>query len=136
MSCVVSAWDMSDLKPTVSMSRLDARSTAQDTTVENILSQSLSTPLTPVELRLQSKLAKRSLATSPDDHILKIKTGGQVCQYPNMNTQLITVHVHHNVAPHIHPSATAKSVISKGSEENSAAKVTDFETGSREDQCR
>ena len=49
-----------------------------DTSVDNILSHSLSTPLTPVEVRLQTRLAKRSLAASPEDNILKIKTSGQV----------------------------------------------------------
>ena len=64
---------------------VNSNTPSQDTTVEDILSQSLTTPLTPVELRLQSKLAKRSLATSPDDNILRIKTGGQVCHYPNVH---------------------------------------------------
>ena len=49
-----------------------------DTSVENMLNRDITTPLTPIELKLQSRLAKRSLATSPDDNILKIKTGGQV----------------------------------------------------------
>ena len=49
-----------------------------DMSVDNILSRSLSTPLTPVEVRLQTRLAKQSLAASPEDNILKIKTGGQV----------------------------------------------------------
>ena len=56
-------------------------STSQDspnTSVDEILSRSLSTPLTPVEVRLQSRLAKRSLAASPEDNLLRIKTGGQV----------------------------------------------------------
>ena len=49
-----------------------------DTSVDEILSRPLSTPLTPVEVRLQTRLAKRSLAASPEDNVLKIKTGGQV----------------------------------------------------------
>ena len=53
---------------------INSNPSSQNTTVEDLSNQSLTTPLTPVELKLQSKLAKRSLATSPDENI---KTGGQ-----------------------------------------------------------
>ena len=57
-----------------------------DTSIDEIMSQPLSTPLTVVEQKLQSRLAKRSLAASPEENILKIKTGGQV------NFLLPTIH--------------------------------------------
>jgi hypothetical protein len=49
-----------------------------DTSIDEIMSRPLSTPLTAVEQKLQVKLAKRSLAASPEKNILEIKTGGQV----------------------------------------------------------
>lgn len=35
-------------------------------------------PLTPVELKLQTRLAKCSLAVCPEKNVLRMKTGGQV----------------------------------------------------------
>ena len=49
-----------------------------DTSIDKIMNRPLSTPLTAVEQKLQSRLAKRSLAASPEENVLKIKTGGQV----------------------------------------------------------
>ena len=49
--------------------------------VEEILSRPVTTPLTSVELKLQTKLTRRSLAASPEENVLRIKTGGQVCNY-------------------------------------------------------
>ena len=49
-----------------------------DTSIGELLNRTTSTPLTPVEVKLQSRLIKRSLASSPEDNILHIKTGGQV----------------------------------------------------------
>ena len=46
--------------------------------VKDILVQPMNTPLTAIERELQTSLAKRSLATSPEDSLLRIKTGGQV----------------------------------------------------------
>ena len=46
--------------------------------VQDVLRRPLNAPLTPVEKKLQANLAMRSLAGSPEDKILKIKTGGQV----------------------------------------------------------
>ena len=63
--------------------RVHCNSPSQDTTIDNILRQPITTPLTSVELTLQSKLAKRSSATTPEENVLRIKTGGQVCKYPN-----------------------------------------------------
>lgn len=52
-----------------------------DTSIDEIMSRPLSTPLTAVEQKHQNRLAKRSLAASPEENILKIKTGGQVIFY-------------------------------------------------------
>ena len=46
--------------------------------VKDILVLPPNTPLTAIERELQTSLAKRSLATSPDDSLLRMKTGGQV----------------------------------------------------------
>ena len=47
--------------------------------VEDVLQRPLSAPLTPIERQLQSSLARRSMATSPEENnILRIGTGGQV----------------------------------------------------------
>ena len=48
------------------------------TTVEDILSKPLDCPLLPSEQQLQTQLTKRSLATSSEENILRVKTGGQV----------------------------------------------------------
>ena len=50
----------------------------QAVTVESILVQPACTPLSPLEMELQTSLTKRSLATSPDGNLLRVKTGGQV----------------------------------------------------------
>lgn len=55
--------------------------------IEDILSHPLSTPLSPVEHMLQSKLAKRSMAVSPEENILKIKTGGQVISHMHVHVR-------------------------------------------------
>ena len=52
---------------------------SQDTSVEAILSRPIATPLTATELKLQSRLAKCSLAVGTAENVLKIKTRGQVC---------------------------------------------------------
>ena len=49
--------------------------------VEDVLQRPLSVPLTPIERKLQSSLARRSMATSPEENILQIRTGGQVYIY-------------------------------------------------------
>ena len=49
-----------------------------DTSIDKIINRPLSTPLTAVEQKHQSRLAKRSLATSPEENVLKIKTGRRV----------------------------------------------------------
>ena len=50
----------------------------QDTTIDEILSRPITIPLTSVEQKLHIKLAKRALASSPEENVLKIKNGGQV----------------------------------------------------------
>ena len=49
-----------------------------DSSVEDVLRRPLTLPLTPVEQKLQTSLARRSMSGSPED-ILRIKTGGRVC---------------------------------------------------------
>lgn len=47
-------------------------------TVQDVMQKPLDSPLLPSEEQLQSRLTKRSLATSPEDNILRVKTRGQV----------------------------------------------------------
>ena len=86
---------------------------SHDTSVEEIVNQPITTPLTSVELKLQSKLTRRSLAASPEENVLRIKTGGQVCNYlttiENALYHIVTV------ATHICTNTTAKSGVWEGS---------------------
>ena len=50
----------------------------EELSVKDILVLPTNTPLTAIERELQTSLAKRSLATSSDDSLLRMKTGGQV----------------------------------------------------------
>ena len=59
---------------------------AKSETIKNVLSQPADAPLTSVEMQLQTTLAKRSLATSPEHNILRMKTGGQVSMLKYMYT--------------------------------------------------
>lgn len=52
--------------------------------VEHILNRPSTAPLTPVEQKLQTSLVKRSLSTSPEERILRVKTRGQVYTYMYM----------------------------------------------------
>ena len=50
-----------------------------DTSIVDILRQPMTSPLTPVEQKLQTSLARRSLSTiNTEDSILQMKTGGRV----------------------------------------------------------
>lgn len=61
-------------------------------TISDVLSQPVNSPLTPVERQLQTTLAKRSLATSPEENLLVMKTGGQVSISNNENfSQIIYI---------------------------------------------
>lgn len=58
-------------------------------TVQDVMQRPLDSPLLPSEEHLQSRLAKRSLASSPEDSVLKVITGGQVTNcalHINVNT--------------------------------------------------
>jgi hypothetical protein len=46
--------------------------------IEQILSQPISTPLTPLEHKLQTSLVKHSLSTSSAEKVLRLRTRGQV----------------------------------------------------------
>ena len=92
-------------------------SPSHDNIVGEVLNRPITIPLTSVELKLQSKLAKRSLAASPEENVLKIKTGGQVhvhcmqeciAKYTTQNIILI-------IAPYIRTSSRAKGRIWEGS---------------------
>lgn len=48
-----------------------------NTSVEDVLHQPISAPLTPIEQKLQTSLARRSMT---DEHVLQLKTGGKVIQ--------------------------------------------------------
>ena len=48
---------------------------SRDTSVGEIMSRPLSTPLTAIQQKLQSRLAKRSLAASREKNILKLRRG-------------------------------------------------------------
>lgn len=49
-----------------------------DTSIDDILRQPLISPLTSVEQKLQTSLARRSLSGSPEENVLHLKTGGKV----------------------------------------------------------
>ena len=49
-----------------------------ETIVEDVINQPLTAPLTPIEQKLQTSLARRSISGSPEESILQIKTGGRV----------------------------------------------------------
>ena len=53
------------------------RQISSATSVVDVHSQPLTSPLTPVEQKLQTSLARRSLSGSPDE-VLQLKTGGRV----------------------------------------------------------
>ena len=46
--------------------------------IHDVIAQPVYSPLTPIEKELQTTLAKRSLATSPEENVIHMKTGGQV----------------------------------------------------------
>ena len=52
--------------------------TAAVVTLEDVLSRPLDSPLLPAEQQLQARQTRRSLVASPDDNVLRVKTGGQV----------------------------------------------------------
>ena len=78
-----------------------------DTSVEGVLSQPVTTSLTTVKLKLQSKLTRHSLAASLEENVLRINAGGQVCNYLTTIEKSILLIV--NVVTHICTSTTAKS---------------------------
>ena len=47
-------------------------------TIQDVLQRPLDSPLHPSEQQLQSRLTKRCLASSPEDNVMRVKTGGQV----------------------------------------------------------
>ena len=60
-----------------------ARQVSSDTSVDDVLRKPLTSPLTPVEQKLQTSLARRSMSGSPED-VLQMKTGGRVCTYTHV----------------------------------------------------
>ena len=54
------------------------RQVSSDSSVEDVLRRPLTSPLIPVEQKLQTSLARRSMSGSPED-VLQMKTGGRVC---------------------------------------------------------
>ena len=55
--------------------------------VEQVLEQPATAPLTPLEEKLQTSLVKRSLSTSPDNRVVQLKTRGQVIKNNNLHTK-------------------------------------------------
>lgn len=104
-----------------------------DTSIDEIMSRPLSTPLTAVEQKLQSRLAKRSLAASPEENVLKIKTGGQVSLSSTIHRVIFGITL---AATYICPSASAKSGVSKGIQQVLASTDTSSERHSKETQCQ
>lgn len=49
-----------------------------DTSIDDVLKQPLTSPLTAVEQKLQTSLARRTLSGSPEENVLHLKTGGRV----------------------------------------------------------
>ena len=58
---------------------------SSSTSVVDVLSQPLTSPLTAVEQKLQTSLARRSLSNSPDE-VLQMKTGGRVSKTYTLRT--------------------------------------------------
>ena len=50
------------------------------TMIDHVLAQPINSPLTPIEIELQTTLARRSLATSPEENVIQMKTRGQVSE--------------------------------------------------------
>lgn len=53
--------------------------------VNDLLQQPITAPLTPIEQKIQTSLARRSLSTSSSEAILQMKTGGKVYEKLNQN---------------------------------------------------
>ena len=66
-----------------------SRQVSSATSVVDVLRQPLTSPLTPVEQKLQTSLARRSLSDSPDE-VLQMKTGGRVRHKYTRNI----IHIH------------------------------------------
>ena len=54
---------------------------ASTVSIEQVLKQPPTAPLTPLEQKLQTSLVKRSLSASPEERVLQLKTRGQVHVY-------------------------------------------------------
>ena len=78
-------------------------------TIPNILSQPHNSALTPLERELQTTLVKRPLATSPEENVIQLKTGGQVY---TMECALYTSHKNSISACDLDESPVFKGVIS------------------------
>lgn len=64
--------------------------------IEDVLHQPLNTPLTPIEEKMQTCLARRSMTSCRDDGtVLELKTGGEGCplMYKNIIILLLATHL-------------------------------------------
>ena len=97
---------------------------SSDSSVEDVLRRPLTSPLTPVEQKLQTSLARRSMSGSPED-VLQMKTGGRVCTESfNMDTCLDNNNVHTIIANDLCTGESGTSAIRKGGPTNHPEKVT------------
>ena len=100
------------------------RRVSSNSSVEDVLRRPLTSPLTPVEQKLQTSLARRSMSGSPED-VLQMKTGGRVCTYSCiMHTCLDVNYVHTITANDLCTGESGISAIRKGGPTNHPEKVT------------
>ena len=64
------------------------------TSIDDVLQRPLTSPLTPMEQKLQTSLVRRSMSGSPEESVLQLKTGGKVSI---KRTCWIPIHVTHTI---------------------------------------
>lgn len=86
--------------------------------IDSILQSDVTKPLSPLEERLLTKLAKRSISNS-EGNALRIKTGGQVCTcmyayYVLTSTRTLIFFVIHSTATGFYASLVATGSVTRG----------------------
>jgi hypothetical protein len=97
---------------------------SSDSSVDDVLRKPLTSPLTPVEQKLQTSLARRSMSGSPEE-VLQMKTGGRVCTYSCiMHTCLEINNIHTITANDLCTGESGTGSIWKGGSMNDPEEVT------------
>lgn len=100
---------------------------SSDTSVNDVLQKPLTSPLMPVEQKLQTSLAWCSMSGSPED-VLQMKTGGRVSAYTHVSSIhehniLHDWHTHTTTANDLCTGESGTSTIWKGRSMNNPEKV-------------